>query len=336
MADVPAPNRGRDATHPGEIPAAGWKDVLARTRAQVKRDNIGLLSAGVAFYALLALVPGLVGLVSLYGLVADPTEVESQVGDLLGAAPGEVRDLISTQLSAIVDGPRAGLGLGVAVGLALALWSASSGMKHLITAVNIAYDEQETRGFLKVRALSLGFTAGALVFLVLAFGAVALLPALLAGTGLGDAARLVVGILRWPALAVALMVGLSVLYRYAPVRDNARWAWVSVGAVAATGAWILSSIAFSAYTASFADYNETYGSLGAVVVVMLWLFLTVFVVVCGAELNAELERQTARDTTDGAVRPLGRRDAHAADTVGPTADELRRRWEQSRPTLQRS
>ena len=323
MSTTTADSHGRTAEQPTDIPATGWKDVAARTLADVKSDNATLLSAGVAFYSLLALVPALVALVSIYGLVADPTDVERQVADLLGAAPREVRELIETQLESVVDGSSGGIGLATIVGIAVALWSASSGMKNLMTAVNVAYDEEETRKFLKLRGMSLLLTLGAILFLVVAFAVVALLPSLLAGSDLDGPARVVIGVLRWPGLAVGFAVCLSVIYRYAPNRDNARWQWVSVGALVATVLWIAGSLLFSLYAANFGRYNETYGSLGAIVVVMLWLFLTAFVVILGAEINAESERQTMEDTTEGREKPLGQRDAHAADTVGPTAEQVK-------------
>ncbi|HYI61264.1 MAG TPA: YihY/virulence factor BrkB family protein [Acidimicrobiales bacterium] len=310
------PARGREADRPQDVPARGWRDILLRTKEEVKGDSVVLLAAGVAFYALLSLVPGLVALVSIYGLVADPADIDRQVGDLLSAAPAEVRDLVSEQLGSITDGSRGGLGVAAVVGVLVALWSASSGMKHLITAINTAYDEEESRGFLKVRGLALALTVGAMAFLVVALGLIAVLPAALAETSLGGAARVAVSVLRWPLLGLGLLAGLAILYRWAPDRDNARWAWTAPGTIFATVAWVVASIAFSIYTANFGSYGETYGSLGAVVVVMLWLLISALVVVVGAEVNAEAERQTRRDTTAGRPKPLGRRQAVAADTVG--------------------
>ena len=209
------------------------------------------------------------------------------------------------------------------VGIALALWSASSGMKHLIEAINAAYDEDETRGFLRLRGLSVILTLGAVVFLVLAFALIALAPAILADTGLGAVGRVLATVLRFVVLGAGLIAALAVLYRYAPDRDEPRWAWVTPGALLAAGLWLAGSLLFSVYAANFGKYNETYGSLGAVVILLLWLFLTAFVVIIGAELNAELERQTARDTTKGPEAPLGTREARSADTVGPTAEEVK-------------
>lgn len=288
------PHDSHAAPHPGALSAAQWKDVAVATWKETKADNVPLLAAGVAFFALLALVPALVALVSIYGLVADPEQVERQVSDLLGAAPQEVRRLIETQLQSVVESSNTGIGFGAAFGLLLALWSASNGMRHMIAAVNAAYDETESRTFLRQRALALVMTLGAIVFLAVAFGVIALLPALLDGTRLSDVARSVIGIARWPLLALSILVGLAVLYRYAPNRDEPRWQWVSVGAVVATALWVLASLAFSVYAANFGRFNETYGSLGAVVVVMLWLFLTAFVVIGGAELNSVLEQRRGR------------------------------------------
>lgn len=288
--EVDARDQREDPQHAVEPRPRRWTDIAARTWRQTKADNVPLLAAGVAFFGLLALVPALVALVSVYGLVADPTHVERQVSDLLGAAPREVRELVERQLSDVVDGSGTGIGFGVGAGLLIALWSASSGMRHLVAAVNVAYDETETRPFFRLRALALALTLGAIVFVAVAFGVIALLPALLEGTGMSDAARAVLNVVRWPLLALAMAVGLAVLYRVAPNRADARWEWTSIGALVATALWIVASLGFSVYTANFGRFNDTYGSLGAVVVVMLWLFLTAYVVIAGAELNTVLER----------------------------------------------
>ena len=311
--------RGRDAEAPHHVPARGWKDVLVRVKAASKDDHAVLLAAGVALFGLLALVPALIALMSIYGLVADPDTIDEQLVDALSAAPEEVRDLVSQQLRDIGDASSGAI-VAVVGGLLFALWSASAGMKNLIEAINLAYDEKETRGFVKLRGLSLAFTLGAIVFLVFAFAAIALVPSLLAASDLGTAGRVVVNVLRFVVLFAGMLLGLAVLYRYAPDRERAKWSWVSPGALFASVAWIIASLLFSFYTANFGQYNETYGALGGVVVVILWLFISALVVILGAEINCELERQTLRDTTKGPERPLGSRHAYAADTVGPTAD----------------
>jgi membrane protein len=322
---MPAPGRadphGRNATDPRAIPARGWKEVLLRVKTEMADDHASLLAAGVAFYALMALVPALVALVSLYGLLAEPSDVTRQVTDLLRAAPTEVRTLVQTQLESIIKASPGGLGVGIAVGIATALWAASSGVQNLVDAIGAAYDEHEGRGFVKRRLVALGLTFGAIGFVVAAGWLVAL-PKLLEGSAVGSGVQLLVSIVRWPLLAVGMLIGLGVLYRFGPDRDKPKWKWVSVGSVAATVLWVAGSIAFSVYVGSFGKYNQTYGSLGAVVVLLLWLYLTAFSIIFGAELNSELEHQTAADTTVGDARPLGARGAVMADTVaGVTAEQ---------------
>ena len=323
MADRSTADRGRSADHPREVPTAGWRDVVVRTAKEAKADGVPLLAAGVAFYALLALAPALTALSGVYGLLADPSEAAGHVRDLLAAAPREVRELVQEQLTAAAEREQGEAIWAVIVGTVLALWSASSGVQHLVQAINRAYDEEERRGFLKLRALALVLTLGAVLFLAVAVGVIAFLPAALADTALGEPARVAIGILRWPALAVAMAAGLALLYRVAPDRDDPRWRWVGLGSITATVLWLAGSGLFSLYAANFGKYEDTYGALGGVVVVMLWLFLTAYVIVLGAELNAESERQTAKDTTTGRRRPIGTRDAEAADTVGPSAAEVK-------------
>ena len=318
-----AQDRGRSATHPHEVPARGWRDVVVRTVKEAKADGVPLLAAGVAFYALLALAPALTALSGIYGLVADPGEAAAHVRDLLAAAPREVREMVEEQMTAAAERDQGEAALAVVVGTLLALWSASSGVQHLIQAINTAYDEEETRGFVKVRGLALALSVAGVLFLAAAVGVIAFLPAVLADTALGEPARIAIGILRWPALAVAMVLALGVVYRLAPDRDDPKWRWVGLGSVVATVLWLAGSGLFSLYAANFGKYEDTYGALGGVVVVMLWLFLTAYVVVLGAELNAEAERQTAQDTTTGRRRPLGAREAAAADTVGPTAEQVK-------------
>ena len=314
------PERGRFAGRPSAIPIRGWRDIAIRVKREIKQDYVSLLAAGVAFFALLALVPALVTLVSLYGLVADPADIQRNVDDVLAAAPREVRDLVQSQLSSIVDGSPQGLRFGAIAGLVVALWSASSGMKHLIAAVNRAYDEEETRGFIRLRGLSLTLTIGAALALLVALYALVIAPNSLSDEGSSNVLRTTLLVIRWPLLAIGAMVGLAIIYRYAPNRDEPRWRWVSPGAVIATLVWLAASVGFTIYSANFGRYNETYGALGAVVVVMLWLYISTFATIAGAELNAELERQTALDTTTGRPEPMGEREAYAADTLGESPD----------------
>jgi membrane protein len=312
-------DRGRHAESPRKIPARGWKDVLVRSKVEAKEDHVTLFGAGVALFGFLALVPALAAMLSIYGLVADPATIDNQLADSLSAAPAEVRDLISQQVRAIGDASSGAI-VTVVVGFLLALWSASAGIKSLIEAINLAYDEDESRGFVKLRGLALLFTLGAILFLVVAFAVIAFLPPLIGSTGLGTAGRVLISVLRFVVLFAGVLFAFAVLYRYAPDRDEPKWAWVTPGAVFAGVMWIVASLLFSFYTANFGKYNETYGALAAIVVVILWLWISATVVIFGAEINCELERQTVRDTTKGAERPLGQRNAYAADTIG-TASE---------------
>lgn len=272
-----------------------WREILTRTKGAAKRDNAVLLSAGVAFFAMLALVPAMIAAVSLYGLVADPVDIEHQVRNLTEALPGEARALITQQLRDVVRSSHSGLSFAAIAGVGVALWSASSGMKHLVDAINIAYDQPPRASMVRSRGLAMAFAVGAITFALVALGLVAVLPPALAHVGLGDVTRIAMNTLRWPLLFVAMVGALAVLYRFAPNRSDSQWRWVSWGAVVAATGWTVSSIVFSVYTANFGRYNETYGSLGAVILLMLWLFLTALFVVLGAELNAEMERRTARD-----------------------------------------
>ncbi|ADJ28435.1 YihY/virulence factor BrkB family protein [Nitrosococcus watsonii] len=311
--------RGRSATRPQEIPAKGWGDVLLRVKNELSEDKLTVIAAGVAFYALLAIFPALTALVSIYGLVADPADVQQQLNTLSGFIPAEAQTLLNDQLSSITAHSQTALGVGVIGSILLALWGATKGLKTLMEALNVVYDEKETRGFLKLNATALILTFGALMLGVIAIGLVVALPALLGNFGLGADVRTWVSLLRWPVLAFVAMLGLAVVYRYGPSRSQPRWHWVSWGAVLATVLWIAASVGFSYYVSNFSSYNETYGSLGGVVVFLMWLFITAFIILLGAELNAEMEHQTRADTTEGGYQPLGQRGAYVADTVGKSS-----------------
>lgn len=308
-------DRGRGADSPTEIPPAGWGDILKRTMGQLKSDNVPIVAAGVAFYVFLAMVPAIVAVVSVYGLVADPVDVERQLGTLLTALPQDAAGLVETQVEAITAQGRTSLGFGVVVSVLAALWAASKGMQALVVALNIAYDEEETRTFLRLRGLAVGLTVGLAVAAVVGVGGMVLAGKL--ASALGTVGEIAIGVLRWPILGAFAVLMLAVLYRYSPDRDAPAWRWVSPGALLATVLWLVGSVAFAVYVNNFGKYNETYGTLGAVVVLLLWLFLTAYVIVLGAELDAESERQTRRDSTQGERQPLGQRDAYAADTVAP-------------------
>jgi membrane protein len=307
---------GRDAERPSEIPPRGWFAILRRVMAEVKEDNVALLAAGVAFYAMLAIFPAIIAVVTVYGMVADPNQVESQVGEFAQSLPSGADQLLTEQLKNVTSAGRQSLSIGLAVSLLAVLWSASGGVQGLVKGLNVVYDERESRGFFKLRGLSLLLTLGAIVVAVVALALITVFPAVIDNLGLGQAGELAASIARWVVLALLVLVAVAVVYRFAPDRASPRWRWVSWGAVVALVLWLLGSVGFSWYVDNFGKYNQTYGALAAVIILLLWLFLSAFAVLLGAEFDAEIERQTARDTTTGPERPLGERGAEAADTVG--------------------
>jgi membrane protein len=311
--------RGRNAGSPGHIPARGWKDILWRTWNETMQDRLVSVAAGVTFYLLLAIVPGIAAVVSVYGLVADPTTISGHLASLSGLLPGGAMDVIGEQVGRIAGQGRATLGTALATSLVLSLWSANAGMKALFDALNVAYDETETRGFVRLTLVSLGCTLAATAFLVLALSGLVAVPLVLDAIGLGGAADVLIRLARWPLLLVVVAVGLAALYRFGPSRDQPKWRWVTWGSGTAAVLWLAASGLFSWYAAHFGSYNETYGSLGAVVGFMTWMWISCVVVLLGAKLNAEMEHQTARDTTRGPESPLGTRGAAMADSVGRPA-----------------
>lgn len=314
---IPTPQEtpGVDADRPSQIPAAGWKQILRRSFRETREDNILLLSAGVAFFAFLALFPGLIAGMTLYGLVADPAQVQEQVASLSRALPAESAQLLQDQAREATERSDEALGVRLLISLLIALLSASGGVSNLIKAVNIAYDEPETRSFVARRAAALLLTVCAVVFLVVAVGVITVVPVVTDRLGLDAAGRFLVQGLRWGGLVAFVLVALGVVYRYAPDRDNAKVRWIGLGSVVATVLWALGSAMFSLYVSTFGRYGETYGAVAGVVVLQLWLFLTAFIVLLGAEINSEMEHQTARDTTQGPPEPMGQRGAVKADTV---------------------
>lgn len=311
-------NRGRQADKPHQIPKSGWRDIAWRVKDKMAKDKLSIVAAGVAFYALWALFPALFALVAIYGLVSDPQQVEQQVGAMAAILPPDAAAIVNRQLNDVVQASGTALGFGAAFGLLFALWSASIGIRTLMQALNVTYDEEEKRSFVKFYGTALLLTLGAIVGVVVAIGTVVALPAVLGHLGLGSVLENVIAYARWPLLAVLVMIGLAVLYRYGPSREEPRWQWVSPGAIFATVVWIIGSALFSLYVTNFGSYNETYGAMGAVIIMLTWFLLSAYAVLIGAELNAELERQTTKDTTTGKPERMGKRRAHAADTVGKT------------------
>jgi membrane protein len=311
---------GGGAERPTEIPPKGWLQVVKRGWKEAKVDQVPLLSAGVAYYAFLALFPALIAIVSIYGLIADPGTIATQISTLGKALPGEARRLITGQVTALA-GQRRTLGFSAVLAIVIALFAASGGMSNLITAVNLAYDEEEKRNAIKKRLLALGLTVGAIVFMVIMLGLVAVLPPLLEKFLGGGALRWVLQILGYLVLFAIVAAALAVLYRLAPDRDAAKMSWVSVGALVATTIWLLASIGFSIYSSTFGNYAKTYGVFAGVVILLFWLWLTSYAILLGAEINAEAEGQTVVDTTKGPEEPLGQRGAVKADSLPPANPE---------------
>ncbi len=314
--DRPNDAHGRGAERPGDIPRPGWKDVLFRVKDDISRNNISLLAAGEAFYAFLAIPSAITAVVSLYGLMSNPEDVQRQVQVLQGVMPTEAINLISGQLHKLVGHSNETLGLGFIISILVALWSAQSGTSSMMKALDIAYEEPEKRGLLRFYATAFALTVATVVFAVAALALIAVLPAALNLLPFGQFGKTFAALVRWPVLLIMVMLVLAVIYRYAPSRRQPRWRWVSWGAVAAAILWIVGSVLFSIYVTHFAHYDRSYGSLGAVVVLLLWLYLSSYSVLLGAELNAEIEHQTARDSTIDGNKPMGQRGARMADTLG--------------------
>lgn len=311
---------GRQASRPGEIPRPGWRDIVWRVYQEYGRDHVPIMAAGVAFYALLAIVPAIAALVAIYGLVSDPSEVRSQIAALRPILPREVQRFLVDQLGRAIAHSNQALSIGAFTSIALSLWSATRGTKALITAVNVAYEEREQRSFLMQNVVGVVFTLGAILGTLVALGLVVVLPSVMDLLGLSGWTGTAVSLLRWPLLFVSVMFGIGLLYYFGPTRARAQRHWVSWGAVMATSLWLLGSVLFSLYISHFGSFDKTYGSLGAVVILLLWFFVSALVIILGAELNAEIEHQTCIDSTVGDPKPMGQRGAYVADHVGASRD----------------
>jgi membrane protein len=307
------PRRGRIAAHPRHIPWRGWKDILWRTYREMNQDRLTVVAGSVTYYTLLAVFPALGVFVSLYGLFADVRTVQEQLVQLSAIFPPEAVRLIGEQMLRLATGEAAGLSLAFVVSLLLSVWSANAGMKSLFDGLNIAYDETEKRNYVLRTAMTYGFTLALLVFLMAVSAILVAAPLVL------DTLRLRHDVLiaaRWPLVYAIAVAAFAVVYRYGPSRQLARWRWVVAGSLAAAALWMAGSAGFSWYLNNVARLDATYGSLGAVIGFMLWIWFSVMVVLIGAELNAEIEHQTAIDSTTGPPQPMGERGAAMADTVG--------------------
>jgi membrane protein len=308
--------RGRWSGSPRQIPWKGWKDILWRTYERTGEDRLLAIAAGVVFFGLLAVFPAITALVSCYGLFANPSTIGDNLQTLALMLPEGSFQIVQDQIARVLAKGNTALGFTFLFGLALALWSANAGVKAVIDALNVVNEEREKRSFIKLNLISLTFTVGGIAALLLMVGAVVALPLLLDHLWLGSQSKTIVSLVRWPLLLAMLLLALAVLYRFGPSRREAQWKWLSVGAVVAALLWIAGSALLSWYLSNFGNYNATYGSLGAAIGLMMWMWMSAIIVLCGAELNSEIEHQTAVDTTVGQPKPLGARGAVMADTLG--------------------
>lgn len=310
------PGRGRHAWRPYGIPAAGWRDIALRAGRRIGPDLFPLLAAGIAFFGMLALFPAIAMLAALAGLFFEPDLVVRQIESLEGVVPPEPLAVVRDQAAALA-GQATGRATATALAsLAFSLFWASRGIDNLVSGMNMAHAEAETRNIVVRNFISLWLT-GVLAALALAAIALALvIPPAAEALGLSDWTGTIVTVLRWPFLALLSMVALGLIYRHAPARRPPRWSWVTPGAILATALWLGGSWLFFAFVRNIASYQPTYGALAGVVTLLLYIWLTAFVVLLGALLNAEMEHQSACDTTRGRVRPMGERDALMADTLG--------------------
>jgi membrane protein len=308
--------RGRRARSPMNIPWRGWKDILIRTYHEIQEDRLTSLAASVAFYSLVALFPAIAAGVSVYAFFSNAASITSHLSLLTDIVPAAALDLLREEITRIAGRSDGRLTFGFLIGFGIALWSANAGMKAIFEALNIIYDEQEKRGIVWLNLVSLFFTLCAIGGMLIAISMVVVFPLVFAALGWSAFDAPLIAVLRWPVLFVLVIAALAVLYRYGPSRRLPKWRWISVGSVFAASTWLLVSSLFSWYLGNFANYNATYGALGAVVGLMVWMWLSTIVILVGAELNSEIERQTAIDSTAGSPRPLGARGAVVADTVG--------------------
>ncbi|WP_138936644.1 YihY/virulence factor BrkB family protein [Roseovarius arcticus] len=313
-------SRGRNAEKPTDIPAKGWLDIALRVKNEMASDHVGLIAAGVAFYTLLAIFPALTALLAIGGLLVDPTQIVDELQTLTNIMPQEVATIILSQAQDVAGSRQGGLGLAAVLGIVLALYSASKGVGSLIEGLNVAYDEDETRGFIWLKIITFGLTVALIAGAVLVMILLMAVPAAMAFVNLGPAVEIAVAGASWLLMLALLAVALSALYRFGPDRDQAEWRWVSIGSIAACVVWLLASVGFALYASNFGSYNESFGSLGGAIVLLMWLWISAYIVLMGAELNAEMEAQTRYDTTVGHDEPMGERGAEKADRLGESME----------------
>ncbi|WP_299785101.1 YihY/virulence factor BrkB family protein [uncultured Marivita sp.] len=312
-------SRGRTAETPTDIPPLGWKDIAFRVKDEIAVDRVGLIAAGVAFYGLLALFPAITALIAISGLLVEPSQIVEQLESLSGLMPEEVIAIVTKQASAVAGSREGGLGLAAIAGVLIALYSASKGMASLMEGINVAYDEEEGRGFIHLKLVTFALTLFLMIGLLIALMATLGLPAVLAVLDFGTVFEFLMTAGLWIGLFCLTVFGLSVLYRYAPSRDEPEWEWASPGAVVSCMIWVVASAGFAFYVGNFGSYNESFGTLAGVIVLLMWFWISAFIILLGAELNAEMEAQTRTDTTKGPDEPMGSRNAVKADRLGESA-----------------
>jgi membrane protein len=305
--------RGEEAKWPHQIPISGWIDIGKRVFHEMKADHVQIISAGVAFYFFLAIFPTIVAAISIYRLVLEPSQIENQISNLSLILPEQAFGMITDFLQPILERSKREIGWGLLISIMISIWSANKGTSALFQGVNIAYDETDSRGIIKKNLLSLLFTLGGLVIGLISLLIVIFFPLLVKDLGLSPQIEAILQWFRWVFLGVILIFNLSMIYKIAPCRTNPRFGWVSWGAVIGSLFWLAGSMLFSWYVANFGSYDDLYGSFAAVAILMLWLFLTAFIILMGAEINSEMEHQTRYDTTVGIEKPMGERNAYHAD-----------------------
>jgi len=308
-------NRGFQARSPMEIPIRGWWDISKRVYHNLSQDNLSFVAAGVAFYALLAIFPALAAIVSIYAYFASPTDIHDQLDKVIAILPASSRDIILLQVSDITQQSNKVLSASAIGTLLLTIWSSSKGCQALITACNITYHQRNKRQFFMALVVRFLFSLGAIVVALVALLIIGILPIVLNLVGLTELIDLMIQLITWPLLAIIFNLALAFLYRYAPHRTPAKWRWITPGSMLATLMWIIASIGFSYYVSQFASYNETYGSLGGVVIMLMWLYISAYIIIFGAAINASTEQQTLVDSTIGPEKAVGKRGAIVADRL---------------------
>ena len=311
---------GRDADSPIALPLHAWREIFGRVWYKTGTDNIGLMAAGVAFFAFLSIVPMLGALIMTYGLIADPSTIRDHMQTIITLVPKDAAKLILDQLVSLVTTASGKKGVGLLVALLISLYGATRASGAIMSALNVVYEQPERRSLVRTTLISFVFIIGAVLVGttgLLAGSVLALVGRLTAG--LGPAFALLISIATWAVAALLAAFAIGACYRFGPDRHDAKWRWLTLGSALATVLWLIATVGFGAYAATIGNYNATYGSLGAVVVLLMWLWVSAYAILLGAEINAETERQVAVDTTTGREKPLGQRGATVADQVAPAA-----------------